>query len=140
MLKMKENIIKITAIIGFVAFSLSSCSKENFKLKPLKLLSLIKFFEVRIFVPLLKTSRIASKPAPVNATGFPKLSTNRGTICKDFGPKILSTAIGMVLTFNELAEISLGSASFAKTSPKIFISPKEGGPVLDQSMPFFWAT
>lgn len=29
MLKMKENIIKITAIIGFVAFSLSSCSKEN---------------------------------------------------------------------------------------------------------------
>ena len=26
---MKENIIKITAILGFVAFSLSSCSKQN---------------------------------------------------------------------------------------------------------------
>ena len=29
MLKMKENIIKITAILGFAAFSLSSCSKQN---------------------------------------------------------------------------------------------------------------
>ena len=112
----------------------------NLKLKPLKLLSCIRFLAVKIRVPLLKTSITVSNAAPVNTIGFPEPSTSLGTTCRDFGPKILSTANGFVLRLKDFAEISLGSDSFASSFPKIFISPRDGGPVLFHSIPFSCAT
>jgi hypothetical protein len=54
--------------------------EENLRLNPLKLLSCIRFLAVESLTPLLKTSKVASRPAPVNDTGFPAASTNLGTI------------------------------------------------------------
>jgi hypothetical protein len=54
--------------------------EENFKLNPLKLLSCIRFLAVESLTPLLKTSNVASRPAPVKDTGFPAASTSLGTI------------------------------------------------------------
>ncbi|MNY25429.1 hypothetical protein D3C86_1592130 [compost metagenome] len=57
-----------------------------------------------------------------------------------FEPVKLSPAMFLTTTFNPAASISFGSFSDAATSPKMFISPKLGGAVLLQAIPFFFAT
>ena len=83
MLKMKENIIKITAILGFVAFSLSSCSKQS----PPLVYFPDMYFPVA-YDPLMKASDAYSDhenqiPAFVKNNGATGLGPVNGTVSQN---------------------------------------------------------
>src|SRR5690606_37093128 len=87
------DILKVFAVVFtetvmsiLLSTILDANKDENLRLKPLKLLSSIRFLAVESFTPLLKTSKVVSKAAPLKTIGLPALSTNLGIICIAVGP------------------------------------------------------